>query len=112
MPQKVKVNRREGEIVSFFYQIFGHRIRSGMDSNRARKEASDAVSLRYGVGEGRLSNIITSVRNGIQSGSMGGFRADATQLISELADANQELELAIARNNRLIALLKECMDET
>lgn len=100
---------RNNEIVTFFYLIFGHRVHLGMDTDDARKEAYDAVTLRYGIGKGRLLNII-SERNNSQKVNKTAFRENVLTLIDDLASANAELDDIRERNHKLIALLKDCLE--
>lgn len=104
-----KGKERNGEIVTFFYAIFGHRVHQGMAPDAARKEAYDAVSLRYGIGKGRLLNII-SERNNSQRVNRAAFRENAIALIGDLMSANDELSSLRERNDELISLLKDCIE--
>ena len=109
MKDKLRAQERNGEIVSFFYAIFGHRIHGGMNPEDARNEAYDAVSLRYGIGKGRLLNIISGQRHSRRVNDSV-LRQNAIALIRELETANSGLDEAKAKNDRLIGLLKECID--
>ena len=75
----------------------------------ARKEAYDAVSLRYGIGKGRLLNII-SEQNNSQRVNRTAFRENVLMLIDDLTSANDELAALLGRNDALITLLKDCLD--
>jgi len=97
------------EIVSFFYAIFGHRIHQGLDQAQARKEAYDAVSLRYGISRGRLLNMITE-QNNSQNVNMAAFRENVIALIENLDSANKEMSNTLSRNERLLSLLKDCLE--
>ena len=101
----LEINR---EAVTFFYKIFSHRIREGMNPNDARNESYEAVTLRYGISKGRLLNII-SQRNNSQSVNL--FRQKAVDLIKELQIANGGMQDSIQRNEKLISLLKECVED-
>lgn len=81
-----------------------------MNPDEARKFAYDAVTLRYGIGKGRLLNII-SKEKGSRNVNNSAFRQNAIALIDVLTTANGELESARAKNEELISLLKECVDE-
>ena len=100
---------RNGEIVNFFYLIFGHRVHSGMAPAEARNEAYDAVTLRYGIGKGRLQNII-SERNCSRKVNGSAFRENVLSLIGILDDANEELTATMERNEKLISLLKDALE--
>ena len=63
MNGSVKSHERNSEIVTFFYKIFGHRVHEGMNPDEARKQAYDAVTLRYEISSGRLLNIISEYKN-------------------------------------------------
>lgn len=110
MGKSNKWRERNSEIVTFFYMIFGHRIRLGEDQRVARREAYDAVSLRYGVERGRLLNII-SEKNYSHSVNTILFIEDAKALICDLKSANKEMKALQERNEKLIAFLKECLDD-
>ena len=109
MRKYTKRTGRDGEIVTFFYAIFGHRIHQGVEQGQARKEAYDAVSLRYGVSRGRLLNIISS-QNNSQKVNRAEFRENVRTLISDLSSANEELSAAREKNERLISLLEDCLE--
>jgi hypothetical protein len=113
MGRPVQVNERNKEIVTFFYMVFGHRVHCGMDPDEARKEAYDAVALRYGITKGTLFNIISAIRNS-RMVNEAAFRENVRSLIADLGACNEELSARsnemIARNEKLISLLQECLD--
>lgn len=104
---------RNSEIVAFFYSIFSHRIHQGMEQGLARKEAYDAVSLRYGISRGRLLNIISN-QNTSQKANMTAFRGNLVNLIADIEASNEEisssLNSTLEKNGRLLALLKDCLE--
>ena len=104
-----KGTERNSEIVTFFYMILGHRVHRGIEPDTARKEAYDAVSLRYGIGKGRLLNII-SEQNNSQKVNRTAFRENVLSLIADLADVNDELTSVRERNEKLISLLNDCLE--
>jgi hypothetical protein len=104
-----KGTERNNEIVTFFYLIFGHRIHQGMDQDMARKEAYDAVSLRYGIGKGRLHNII-SEQNNSRRVNRTAFRENVITLIENITAVNEEIDAVRSRNETLIQLLKDCLE--
>ena len=110
MKDKSKSKERNEEIVAFFYKIFGYRIRMGMNPDEARKESYDAVSLRYGIQKGRLLNIISERKYSRQVND-DALRRSAMALIGELQIVNQELDNSKAKNEKLIDLLKECVED-
>lgn len=114
MRKPVKVNERNKEVVTFYYTIFGHRIHRGMSQDEARKEASDAVSLRYGITKGTLANIISAVNNS-RNVNYSAFRENIITLIDDLRAVNEQLETQrdklITRNERLISILQECLED-
>jgi len=109
MENSYKGNDRNNEIVTFFYMLFGHRVHGGMDPDAARKEAYDAVTLRYGIGKGRLQNII-SEQNCSRKVNHAAFRENIITLIGDLSDVNAELANTHDRNERLISLLKDILE--
>ena len=109
MESTVKGAERNNEIVTFFYLIFGHRIHQGMEQDAARKEAYDAVSLRYGISKGTLFNIISAVKTSRKVNETA-FRENIITLISDLTSANEELLRNMERNDHLITLLNECLE--
>lgn len=109
MRDSSKGEERNSEIVLFFYLIFGRRIHNGMSPEDARREAYDAVTLRYGIGKGRLLNIISS-NNCYQKVNEPAFRANARALIGELSLMNEGLDEKKEKNNKLISLLEECIN--
>ena len=110
MKDKSRAVERNAEIVTFFYTIFSNRIHRGMNPDEARKAAYDAVTLRYGIGKGRLLNIISNEK-GSRKVNNSAFRQNAIALIEELLDVNSGLESARLKNEQLIALLKECVND-
>lgn len=104
---------RNSEIVTFFYSIFGHRIHQGVEQGQARKEAYDAVSLRYGISRGRLLNIISD-QNNSQKVNITAFRENIISLIADVEASNEEVTSTLAstidKNERLLALLKDCLE--
>ena len=110
MRKPVKINERNKEIVTFFYMVFGHRIHQGRRQDEARKEAYDAVSLRYGISRGTLINIISAVRNS-RKVNESAFRQNILSLMSDLEAVNAEMAAITARNNALMSLLKECLED-
>ena len=100
---------RNGEIVTFFYMIFSHRVREGMNPDDAKHEAYDAVTLRYQISSGRLRNIISEHKNSQKDNEIT-LRRKAVELITELEVANKGYEAARRKNEKLISLLKECID--
>ena len=109
METSPKGKERNGEIVTFFYAILSHKVHLGVDPDLARKEAYDAVSLRYGIGKGRLLNII-SEQNNSQRVNRTAFRENILILIDDLVSVNDELAAILGRNEALIALLKDCLE--
>lgn len=109
MDTTAKGNERNSEIVTFFYLIFGHRIHQGIDQDLARKEAYDAVSLRYGIGKGRLLNIISAQNNSHKVNRIA-FRENVRELIADITSVNEELDNVRSRNELLIQLLKDCLE--
>lgn len=109
MKVTAKGQERNNEIVTFFYLIFGHRIHQGTDPDLARKEAYDAVSLRYGIGKGRLLNII-SEQNNSQKVNRVAFRENVRELIANISSVNEEMDAVRSRNEQLIQLLKDCLE--
>ena len=110
MKYNTSAHHDHAEIVDFFYRIFSHRIRSGVNQDDARKEAYDAVSLRYGISKNRLLNIISSQR-GSQRVNNCTLRQNAIALIGELQVVNAGLDETRTKNEWIIALLKECIED-
>lgn len=81
-----------------------------MNPDEARKEAYDAVSLRYEISRGRLLNIISEQKNS-QKVNISKLRQSALSLIRELQVVNEGLEESKNKNQRLIGLLKECLED-
>ena len=109
MRKPVKINERNKEVVTFFYMVFGHRIHLGMKQDEARKEAYDAVALRYGISKGTLINIISAIRNSRKVNDSA-FRQNILALIHDLESANTELDSLRDRNDKLISLLEDCLE--
>ncbi len=110
MAEYTKRTGRNDEIVTFFYAIFGHRIHQGVEQRQAKKEACDAVSLRYGVSKGRLLNII-SEKNNSHKVNFSAFRQNILSLIDDLRSANDEIGAVMERNQLLMSLLKDCLED-
>ena len=109
MKKGSKQHARNREIVTFFYMIFGNRIRKGMNPDDARREAYDAVALRYDISRGRLLNIISEqkISHKVNDTSL---QQNAIALIADLMAVNDGLDAAKDKNTRLIGLLKECLE--
>lgn len=101
---------KNSEMLTFFYAIFGRKVRQGMKTSDARQCACDAITLRYGISRGRILNII-SAQNYSLSVNVCEFQEKTTALIEELEYANLEMAEATAKNNKLIALLKESLED-
>ena len=110
MEKPSKSSGRNGEIVTFFYIILSHRVREGMAPEKARQDAYDAVALRYDISRGRLLNIISENRNS-QIVNETGLRRKAVELIGELEIVNKGYDAAKSKNEKLISLLKECLED-
>ena len=104
-----KSQDRNSEMVAFYYAIFGSRIRGGMNQAQARKEACDAVTLRYGIGRGRILNII-SEKEYSHSVNTIELKKKAEHLIEEIKTANEWFAPMIKNNEKLLALLQEYVD--
>lgn len=109
MSKGARAREKDGDIITFYYLIFGNRVRKGMSQAEARKEACDAVTLRYGISKGRMLNII-SERKSSRSANTLSFQQNALALIDDLITANKELDAVKEKNERLIGLLKECLN--
>lgn len=109
MAEYTKRIGRNDEIVTFFYAIFGHKVHSGENPIQARKEAYDAVSLRYGISSGRLLNIIAEQRNS-QNVNLTEFRENVISLIDNIKAVNDEINDTLEKNNLLLSLLKDCLE--
>ena len=101
---------RNGEIVTFFYTIFGVKVHEGMSPENARKEAYDAVTLRYGIGRGRLLNIISNQKSSRKVNNSA-FRQNAIALMDVLKNVNSGLDKMMGENAQLISLLQKCIDD-
>lgn len=110
MKNNRKTRERNGEIVTFFYMIFGQKVHEGQSPDEARHTAYDAVSLRYGISRGRLLNIISEQKN-YRSVNKAEFRQNALSLINDLQTANRGLAAAKEKNERLIELLQDCLND-
>ena len=110
MRKEVKINDRNKEIVTFFYMVFGHKIHCGLGQDEARKEAYDAVTLRYGISKGTLFNIISAIKSS-RKVNESAFRENIRTLISDLSSVNEELDSTKDRNERLISLLKDILED-
>lgn len=104
-----KTLERQGEIVTFYYLIFGNRIHAGWPAKEAKKAACDAVALRYNISKGRLLNIISKM-GGVDHSRTAKFRAHAEALKDFLLGANDEMFSKCETNKKLIALLDECLN--
>ena len=110
MNEYVNSTDRNSEIVAFYYIIFGNRIHHGMSPADARQEACDAVTLRYGISRGRMLNII-SERKYSRRVNDSLLKQKCLSLIQELNTVNEGLGSLMGRNDKLISLLKECVED-
>lgn len=81
-----------------------------MSPDDARREAYDAVTLRYEISRGRLLNIISEQKIS-QKVNTSGIQHKAIALIKELQAFNKGLDETKARNEKLMSLLQECLED-
>jgi hypothetical protein len=110
MEKNARDTERNGEITTFFYLIFGNRLRQGLSQADARSEACEAVTLRYGISRGRMLNILSEYK-GSRQVNLPELQKKALDLLDELRVANEEIEAMKGRNEKLISYLEECVQQ-
>lgn len=82
-----------------------------MSEKEAKKEAFDAINLRFHLSKNRARMLIANYIRKDCDKYKGTFYVQNLNLISTLEDVNKEMKAEIKRNEELIKLLKEVNNE-
>ena len=83
----------------------------GMNERQARKEAFDAITLRFHLSEKRARILIAEHIRDDYDKYKGMFYVQNQRLCTVLSEVNEEMRSEIERNEKLIKLLEEVNDE-
>lgn len=111
MSYKSADRHRNEEICSMYFAVIRISIQNGMDEKEAKKEAFEAITLRFHLSEKRARMLIAEyIRKDCEKYN-GAFYVQNLKLIATLEEVNADKMEEIERNKRLIKLLKEVNDE-
>ena len=111
MNYKSADRHRNEEICSMYFTVLRISIRNGKSEREAKKEALDAITLRFHLSEKRTRMLIADYIRKDYDKFLGTFYVQNLRLIQTLEEMNKEKMDEVERNNKLISLLKEVNDE-
>ena len=111
MSYKSADRHRNEEICSMYFAVMRISIKNGKTERDAKKEALDAITLRFHLSEKRTRMLIADYIRKDYDKYLGAFYVQNVRLIQTLEEINKEKMEEVERNNRLIKLLKEVNDE-
>lgn len=94
-----------------YFSVIRICISQGMNERDAKKEAFDAITLRFHLSEKRARMLIADYIRKDCDKYKGTFYVQNERLISLLEDINESKKAEIQRNEKLIKLLKEVNNE-
>lgn len=111
MSYKSADRHRNEEICSMYFSVIHICQQKGATERQAKKEAFDAITLRFHLSEKTARMLIAEHIRDDYDKHKGMFYVQNDRLISLLEGINKEKQAEIDRNNQLIKLLKEVNDE-
>lgn len=111
MSYKSADNHRNMEICSMYFSMIHIGKRKGQSEKQAKKEAIDAITLRFHLSEKTARLLIAEYIREDYNKYRGMFYVQNQRLLSVLGEINVELQREIERNKKLIELLEEVNDE-
>lgn len=111
MGYKSADRHRNEEICSMYFSVIRIYLAQGMNEREAKKEAFDAITLRFHLSEKTARMLIADHIRLDYNKYLGTFYVQNESLISLLEQINRDKQAEIDRNNQLIKLLKEVNDE-
>jgi hypothetical protein len=94
-----------------YFAVIRINIQKGKTEKEAKKEAFDAITLRFHLSEKTARMLIADYIRTDYDKFKGTFYVQNLRLITTLEEINQEKLEEVERNNRLINLLKEVNNE-
>lgn len=111
MNYKSADRHRNEEICSMYFTVIHICQQKGVSERQARKEAFDAITLRFHLSEKRARMLIAENIRTDYDKYKGMFYVQNQRLITVLKEINEQKMAEVERNNNLIALLEEVNDE-
>lgn len=111
MNYKSADRHRNEEICSMYFSVIHICMQKGLTERQAKKEAFDAITLRFHLSEKTARMLIAEYIRQDYDKYKGTFYVQNERLISLLKDINQERQIEIDRNNKLIDLLRQINNE-
>lgn len=111
MSYKSSDRHRNEEICSMYFSVIKIYLAKGWSEKEAKKEAFDAITLRFHLSEKTTRMLIAEYIRYDCDKYKGAFYVQNDRLIELLEQINKEALLKIERNNKLIQLLKEVNEE-
>ena len=111
MSYKSADRHRNEEICSMYFSVIRLNIKNGLSEREARKEAFDAITLRFHLSEKRARMLIAENKRQDCDKYKGTFYIQNQRLISILEQTNAQKKEEIEKNEQLINLLKEVNNE-
>lgn len=111
MSYKSADRHRNEEICSMYFAVIKICKADGKNMREAKKEALDAITLRFHLSEKTARMLIAEYIRKDCDKYKGTFYVQNQRMISLLEQINQERREEIERNEQLIKLLKEVNDE-
>lgn len=107
MGYKSSDRHRNDEICTMYFAVVKLSLSKGKTEREAKKEALDAINLRFHISEKRARMLIAEYIRNDSSQYIGTFYVQNDNLISILKEINELRQNEIDRNNELIKLLIE-----
>lgn len=111
MSYKSADRHRNEEICSMYFAVIRINIQKGKNERDAKKEAFDAITLRFHLSEKTARMLIADCIRKDYDKYKGTFYVQNLRLITILEEMNKEKMEEVERNTRLIELLKEVNNE-
>lgn len=111
MNYKSADRHRNEEICCMYFSVIRINKQKGLTERQARKEALDAVTLRFNISEKRARILIAEYIHEDYDKYKGMFYVQNKRLCTVLEEINQHLLSNVERNQTLIKLLEEVNDE-
>lgn len=111
MGYKSSDRHRNDEICTMYFSVMKLSLSKGKSEREAKKDALDAINLRFHISEKRARMLISECIHNDTSSYIGSFYVQNDSLISVLKEINEMKQREIDRNNKLIELLLEVNKE-
>lgn len=97
---------RDKMAVELYFSVLRLKKAAGLPHKEAKGFAYDAVELRYNISPKRLQNIISNNHDTLTC-DRNMFLQENSRLIETLREANDDMQIIIDRNNKLLKILEE-----